>query len=152
MLDVGPEGLGVLTAGASAGSMVGMAFLVGAADRLRRGLILIAVFALFGALLLVVGNSTLFWLSLLACGGIGAAAAMVDTLEWIMLQDAVPAALRGRAVGGWHFAIGWGWVGPLTLGAVADATTVQAALTLGGSVLLASAGAVWLAAGSIRAR
>ncbi|MCY4639099.1 MAG: MFS transporter [Chloroflexi bacterium] len=152
VLDVGPEGLGVLTAGASAGSMVGMAFLVGAADRLRRGLILIAVFALFGALLLVVGNSTLFWLSLLACGGIGAAAAMVDTLEWIMLQDAVPAALRGRAVGGWHFAIGWGWVGPLTLGAVADATTVQAALTLGGSVLLASAGAVWLAAGGIRAR
>ena len=152
VLEVGPEGLGVLTAGASAGSMVGMVFLVGATDRLRRGLMLVGVFALFGALLLVLGNSTLFWLSLLAAGGIGAAAAMVDTLEWIMLQEAVPAALRGRAVGGWHFAIGWGWIGPITLGAVADATTVSAALTLAGAVLLAAAGSVWLTAASIRER
>ena len=152
VLGVGPEGLGVLTAGASAGSMVGMVFLVGAADRLRRGLMLVGVFAFFGALLLVLGNSTLFWLSLLAAGGIGAAAAMVDTLEWIMLQEAVPPPLRGRAVGGWHFAIGWGWIGPITLGALADATTVSSALTLGGTVLLFSAGSVWLAASSIRAR
>ena len=118
----------------------------------RRGLMLVGVFALFGALLLVLGNSTLFWLSLLAAGGIGAAAAMVDTLEWIMLQDAVPAALRGRAVGGWHFAIGWGWIGPITLGALADATSVSVALTLGGAVLLAAAGSVWLTASSIRGR
>ena len=152
VLSVGPEGLGVLTAGAAVGSMLGMLFLVAAADRLRRGLMLTGVFALFGALLLVLGNSTLFWLSLGAAAGIGAAAAMVDTLEWIMLQHAVPASLRGRAVGGWNFAIGWGWIGPITLGAVAEATNVSTALTVGGTVLLVSAVAVWFAAGSIRAR
>ncbi len=142
----------MLTAGAAVGSMLGMLFLVAAADRLRRGLMLTGVFALFGALLLVLGNSTLFWLSLGAAAGIGAAAAMVDTLEWIMLQHAVPASLRGRAVGGWNFAIGWGWIGPITLGAVAEATNVSTALTVGGTVLLVSAVAVWFAAGSIRAR
>ena len=41
--------------------------------------------------------------------------------------------VRGRALGGWNFAIGWGWLGPLSLGALADATSVPAALTLSGN-------------------
>jgi MFS family permease len=152
VLDVGPERLGVLTAGVSVGAMLGTLFLVATADRLPRGLMLIAVFATFGSLILVLGNSTWFWVSVLACGGIGASAAMVDALEWIMLQHAVPESLRGRALGGWNFAIGWGWIGPITLGAIADATSVSAALTLSGSLLLATALAALLFARPLRAR
>ena len=152
VLEVGPGRLGVLTAGAAVGSMLGTAFLVFAADRLRRGLMLIGVFLTFGALLVVLGNSTLFWLSLLAIAGIGASAAMVDALEWILLQDSVPDELRGRALGGWNFAIGWGWIGPITLGAIADATSVPTALTLSGTALLASALVALALAGSLRAR
>lgn len=152
VLEVGPERLGVLTASAAVGSMLGTAFLVFAADRLRRGLMLLGVFLIFGALLVVLGNSTLFWLSVLAVAGIGASAAIVDALEWIMLQDSVPDELRGRALGGWNFAIGWGWIGPITLGAIADATSVPTALTLSGTALLASALAALALAGSLRAR
>ena len=44
--------------------------------------------------------------------------------------------MRGRALGGWNFAIGWGWIGPLALGAVAEAAGVPAALTLSGALLV----------------
>lgn len=152
VLGVGPQGLGVLTAGTAVGSMLGTLFLVFAADRLRRGLMLLGVFAMFGVLLVALGNSTLFWVSVAAVGGIGAAAAMVDALEWIMLQESVPDAMRGRVVGGWNFAIGWGWIGPVTLGAIADATNVPTALSLSGTILLVSAVVVGLSVRSVRAR
>lgn len=152
VLNVGPERLGILTAGASVGSMFGALILVLTADRFRRGLMLIGVFVTFGALLMVLGNSTIFWLSVVAVAGIGASAAMVDVLEWIMLQDSVPDELRGRALGGWNFAIGWGWIGPIALGAIAEATNVPTALTLSGAVLLVSAMVTFLLAKSLRVR
>ncbi|HJM89965.1 MAG TPA: MFS transporter [Dehalococcoidia bacterium] len=152
VLEVGPERLGVLTAGVAIGSMLGMLLLVLAADRVRRGLMLIAVFATFGALLVVLGNSTIFWLSVVTVAGVGASAAMVDALEWIMLQDSVPDELRGRALGGWNFAIGWGWIGPLTLGAIADATGVPTALTLSGVGLVVSSAVALVLAKRLRAR
>ncbi|MCY4616809.1 MAG: MFS transporter, partial [Chloroflexi bacterium] len=108
VLDVGPERLGVLTAAVSVGAMFGTALLVVTADRLPRGLMLVSVFATFGLLVVVLGNSDVFWLSVAATAGIGASAAMVDALEWIMLQASVHDEGRGRALGGWNFAIGWG--------------------------------------------
>jgi hypothetical protein len=84
--------------------------------------------------------------------GIGASAAMVDALEWIMLQASVHAEVRGRALGGWNFAIGWGWLGPLGIGALADATSVPLALTLSGSLLVIFAVAALAASATLRAR
>ena len=77
---------------------------------------------------------------------------MVDALEWIMLQNAVPETLRGRALGGWNFAIGWGWIGPIALGAIADATSVPRALTLSGALLVTAAAVTLGLASSLRAR
>ena len=136
VLEVGPERLGVLTAGVAAGAMFGTALLVFTIDRLPRGLMLVGVFVTLGLLVVVLGNSTTFWLSVAATVGIGASAAMVDTLQWIMLQVNVGAGVRGRALGGWNFAIGWGWIGPLALGAVAEAAGVPVALTLSGALLV----------------
>ena len=113
---------------------------------------LIGVFMTFGTLLVVLGNSTIFWLSVVAVAGIGASAAVVDALEWMMLMDSVPDELRGRALGGWNFAIGWGWIGPITLGAIAEAAGVPTALTLSGTLLVASTVVVFAFAGSLRER
>ncbi len=98
---------------------------------------LILVFAVFGVLIVALGSSTSFALSLAVVAGIGAMAAMVDALEWIMLQASVPDRLRGRALGGWNLAIGFGWVGPIVLGAVADVAGVQWAFTTSGLLLVA---------------
>ena len=152
VLEVGPERLGVLTAGVAVGAMFGTALLVFAADRLPHGPMLVAVFVVFGLLVVLLGNSTVFWLSVAATAGIGVSAAMVDALQWIMLQLNVRAEERGRALGGWNFAIGWGWIGPLTLGAVAEATSVPLALTLNGTLLVIVAIAALAASATLRER
>ncbi len=136
ILEVGPERLGVLTAGFSLGAVAGTVLLLFAIDRLPHGLMLVAVFVTFGLLVVVLGNSTIFWLSVAATAGIGVSAAMVDALQWTMLQINVDAGERGRALGGWNFAIGWGWIGPLALGALAEEAGVPAALTLSGALLV----------------
>ncbi len=152
ILEVGPERLGVLTAGVAVGAMFGTALLVFTTDRLPHGLMLVTVFLTFGLLVVVLGNSTAFWLSVAATAGIGASAAMVDALQWIMLQVSVGAELRGRVLGGWNFAIGWGWLGPLALGAVAEAASVPAALTLSGTLLVIFALASLAASATLRER
>jgi MFS family permease len=139
VLEVGPEGLGTLASGAAVGSMLGTALLAATSHLPRRGLMLLTAVALFGVLIMLLGASTTFVLSLLVVAGIGAMAAMVDALEWIMLQASVPDRLRGRALGGWNLAIGLGWVGPIILGAVADLAGVRWALMLFGLLLIAVA-------------
>ena len=152
ILEVGPEHLGVLTAAMSVGAMFGTALLVFTIDRLPHGLMLVAVFVTFGLLVVVLGASTIFWLSVAAIAVIGASAAMVDALQWIMLQVNVGAEARGRALGGWHFAIGWGWVGPLALGALAEATSVSLALMLSGALLVLFSVACLAASATLRER
>ena len=152
VLEVGPERLGVLTAGVAAGAMFGTALLVFTIDRLPRGLMLVGVFVTLGLLVVVLGNSTILWLSVAATVGIGASAAMVDALQWTMLQVNVAAEERGRALGGWNFAIGWGWIGPLALGAVAEAAGVPAALTLSGALLVVFALVSLAASSTLRER
>ena len=66
-------------------------------------------------------------------------AALFDGLQWILLQDNMPRAMRGRAVGGWVWAIGLGWVGPLILGGIGEALGVSAAIAIGGGVVVALA-------------
>ena len=75
---------------------------------------------------------------------------MFDALQWILLQAGVDDALRGRALGAWNVAIGFGWLGPLILGAIADAVSVTAAFAVAGTVLLATAAAVSLGARQLR--
>ena len=136
VLGVGPEGLGALTASTALGSMGGTLILVATANRQYRGRLLLAVFAVFGVLLIALGGSRVFVVSLGIVAGLGATSAMVDALEWIMLQTAVPDHLRGRALGGWIFAIGFGWLGPISLGALAEVTSVSWAVATGGSLLV----------------
>ena len=108
LLGVGPEGLGALMSGAALGSMVGTAFLA-LAHRSPKGPLLL--------------------------GAVGAMAAMVDALEWMLLQASVDERLRGRVLGAWNLAIGWGWIGPVVLGALAEWIGVENALALSGALL-----------------
>ncbi len=150
VLDVGPEGLGTLASAAAIGSMAGTALLAATSHLPRRGLTLLVVVASFGAFIIGLGASSTFVVSLFVVGGIGAMAAMVDALEWIMLQSSVPDRLRGRALGGWNLAIGFGWVGPVVLGIVADTAGVQAALTTFGALLIVVALAAAVVARPLR--
>ncbi len=135
-LRVGPAGLGSLAAGTSLGSMLGTFVLVATASQRYRGRMLLGVFACFGVLLLGLGLSRVFVISLVVVAGLGATSAMIDALEWTLLQANVPNRLRGRVMGGWIFAVGFGWLGPLSLGALAQATSVGFAVIVAGGLLL----------------
>jgi len=105
----------------------------------------------FGAAMGALGFSQWFVVSLVLAVVIGACAAMFDALQWILLQTGVDDSLRGRALGAWNVAIGFGWLGPLLLGAIADAVSVTAAFALAGVVLMATALIVSVTARELRA-
>jgi hypothetical protein len=50
-------------------------------------------------------------------------------------------------LGAWNHAIGWGWIGPVALGAVAEGIGVDRALALSGALLaLTGIGVAWRSA------
>lgn len=134
-LGLGASGLGGLTFAAGLGGLLGAVVLavVPAAGAARW---LLAVVATFGLLLLGVAGSGFVPLTALALVGVGAAAAMFDGLQWALLQLRVDERLRSRALGGWVWAIGWGWVGPVLLGAIAEAGGARLAFAVAGVSLL----------------
>jgi predicted MFS family arabinose efflux permease len=147
VLEVGPIGLGGLTTMAGMGSLLGALGLVALSGYERKGRLLLGASLLYGLGILAFSASSWFLLSLLIVVGIGAMAATFDSLQWTLLQEHVPDRMRGRAVGAWVFAIGFGWVGHLELGAVGGWIGVQPALAINGGlvVIVALAAALWSA-------
>ena len=141
VLHVDADGLGTLTLMAGFGAVIGVAVLTAIGSSSRKGLLLIGIAMAYGLTLTVFASSGIFLLSLFLIMGVGASAAMFDAMQWTLLQQHVPDDMRGRAIGGWVFFIGFGWIGNLALGAVAQAVGVQWALG-GAGVLLVLTGLV----------
>jgi MFS family permease len=136
VLAVGASGLGVLTAAGGVGSVAGSVLLSVVGGMTQRGVLLLVVTFGYGVLLVAFGASDRFALSLLLVGGVGAAAAMFDALQWILLQLHVPDEMRGRALGGWVWAIGFGWIGPVVLGGLAEQIGVPKTLAMSGALVI----------------
>ena len=135
VLHIDAAGLGTLTFAAGLGGVAGTAVLSVLVDAVRRGPLLIVVTAVFAVSLVALSASEHFVPSLLLVALIGTMAAMFDTLQWMLLQASVPDAVRGRVIGTWTTAIGFGWLGPVILGAVAEAAGVRWAVAGGGLVV-----------------
>ena len=80
--------------------------------------------------------STSFALSFVLLVVVGAAMASSDTLGQSLLQRNVDDTERGSAMGIWFFAIGFGPVGLVALGAAANAIGAPAALAASGALLV----------------
>ena len=104
-----------------------------------RGPMLLAVTAGYGLFLVAFAASSNFAVSLLLVAGVGAMAALFDALQWVLLQGNVPREMRGRAIGGWIWVIGFGWVGPIALGAAGEAVGVQWTIAGSGGIVVISA-------------
>ena len=150
VLEVGEVGLGVLSMMAGFGSLAGVLALTAIGNLRRKGLLLIGITLGYGAFLVSFASSGVFPLSLILISGVGAMAAAFDAMQWILLQQHVPDNMRGRAIGGWVFAIGFGWVGYLTLGAVAESVGVQWALAATGTLVVLTGLAAAAAAPKLR--
>ena len=138
-LGVDVKGLGMLTMMAGVGSVAGSVFLMALGNFAKKGLLLIAIAVSYGIFVSTFSASGSYAVALVLILGVGASAAAFDAMQWTLLQLNVPDDMRGRAVGAWVFAIGFGWVGHLGLGAVAENAGVQWALAVAGlSVILAA--------------
>ena len=142
--------LGTLTAMYGFGSFIGALCLAGLSEFRRKGLMVIAVAALYGAGILALGLSDLFMLSIVIITIVGMMAAMFDALQWGLLQANVPDAMRGRVLGGWMLAVAFGWIGHGELGIVSDAIGVDWAFVINGGLIVVVAGVALLTARSLK--
>ena len=138
-LSAGATALGVMTFSAGIGALVGLGAMVIVGPRLASINVLIAVIACFGILLIGLGSVTSIEGALPLIAGIGISASLFDAITLALVQQHVPHAMRGRALGGWVWAIGFGWIGAVTLGLVGEVFGIAIALSTGGVVTLSLA-------------
>jgi len=150
VLGVGATGLGALTAMAAIGGLVGSVLITALSDFSRKGLLAIGIIFIYGVGLISLGISEIFPVSLLIVSVVGIMASSFDALQWTLLMANVPDDMRGRAMGGWIFAIGFGWAGSLELGLIAEVYSVSWALSVNGIGLLILGIAALMFAGRLR--
>ncbi len=150
VLGVGSVGLGALTAMAAIGGLAGSVLITAISDYDRKGLLAVGIIFLYGGGLIALGVSEIFPLSLLIVTVVGTMASSFDALQWTMLMENVPDDMRGRAMGGWIFAIGFGWAGSLELGIIAEVYSVGWALSVNGIGLFALGVMALMFAGRLR--
>lgn len=96
ILQVGPQGLGVLRGAPAVGALVMSVWLARHPIRRRAGRKLLGAVAAYGAATVVFGLSGWFWLSVLALAAAGAADMVSVVVRHTLVQLETPDAMRGR--------------------------------------------------------
>ena len=135
VLDVGPEGLGLLTASRFVGATVGITGLAIAGDVKRPGALLLATMFFFGISQIVLGYAQTFWVAVTLVAIVNIMATMSDVLHQSLLQLSVSNEQRGRAMGSWIIGIGTAPIGQSEVGLLAGATDSKTALLINGASL-----------------
>jgi MFS family permease len=137
ILVVGPQGLGLLYAASAAGALLGAAgFSVWGPVRRAGHWILFGV-TLCGVCLLLFGNSSVFWLSILALVGLGVGDAVSAILRATINQLVTPDELRGRMASiNSIFTNSGPQLGQFQAGALAALIGAEFAVTAGGIISL----------------
>jgi MFS family permease len=139
VLQVGPEGFGLLMSAAGLGAVLGTLTLASLGDVERKGRLLLAsVFAL-GACLIVFSFSRSFALSLLLQVLAGAVQMLYFTTNQTMIQLTTPDELRGRVMGVYMLNQGLLPLGSLFAGTLADVFDAPTAVLIMGSLVAAMA-------------
>jgi MFS family permease len=129
-------GLGALSAARNLGAIAGMVLLARLGIGARGGRLILLATLGFGLALVGFALSTSFALSFVLLVAVGAAGAGLDTLAQSLLQQSVDDSERGSAMGIWFFAIGFGPLGHLGIGAAANAFGAPTAMVISGSLLV----------------
>ncbi|MBA7606924.1 Enterobactin exporter EntS [subsurface metagenome] len=136
ILGVGAVGLGMFSAVRSVGGLVAGLTLASLGDYKYKGRIMLGLFFSFGVSLILFANSSVYPLSLFFIGIVGITAAGHDAMQHILLQLNVTEAQRGRAMGIWQLSIGFGVLGSVTLGAMAETVGAPLAQSIFGTVMV----------------
>ena len=135
VVQVGPTGLGVMTAFRQAGGLMGLWLLAGLGTTRKKGLLMFATAIGFGGGLMAFSLSGNLYAFLGVLLFVNACAMAVDTLYKTLMQGLVSDEERGRAMGSWVLSIGFAPVGHIGVGALAGVVGAQRALLINGAIL-----------------
>ena len=137
VIQVGPTGLGIMTAGRQVGGLLGLWLLAGLGAFRKKGLMMFATAIGFGGGLMAFSLSGNIYSFLGVLLFVNACAMAVDTLYKTMMQELVSDEERGRAMGSWVLSIGFAPVGHVGVGALAGVVGAPRALLINGAILAA---------------
>jgi len=141
VLDLGPWALGMLRASPGVGALTVSIWLAGNPLRSHAGAMMLFCVGLFGAFTVVLGASTVAWLSILALIGLGAADVVSMYVRQTLIQLWTPDELRGRVS-----AVNQVFVGASNELGEFRAGTMAALIGVGPAVILGGVGAMGVAA------
>ena len=136
VLKVGAVGLGIFNTVLAVGGLVAGLALASLGDYKYKGKVILGIFLAFGVALILFANSTIYPASLVILGVVGVTAAGHDAMQHILLQLNVSEDQRGRAMGIWQLSIGFGVLGSVTLGILAERIGAPLAQSIFGAVMV----------------
>ena len=140
VLNAGPQGYGLLMAGAGVGALSSALFLASLGNYERKGLLLTIGNFVFPVALIFFSASQIYWLSWLCLVGVGAGLITQNALANTLLQSNVPDHLRGRILSLYTLMLlGMQPIGGLQIGSVARWFGPQEALAISASISIAFA-------------
>ena len=134
-LMVTESGLGTLRLAMGVGAVGGAVVLSLLGDFRRKGPLLLGATMGYGLGLFGLAVSPGLVTAIALVAVVGAMSSMFDSMQWTLLQVSVPDGMRGRVIGGWVFAIGFGWLGHIAMGVVGEAIGVRWAIGGAGAVV-----------------
>ena len=140
VLNVGPEGLGLMLASSGLGAMLATFMIASFGHRVvHKGALLLAGLLALGTCMLLLAMSTTLPLTMLALVGIGASQMVFMTTANTALQVIVPDELRGRVMSIWMLDNGLSPAGALMAGMIAQFMGAPFTVAFMGWIVLALA-------------
>jgi len=140
VLDVGPDGMGLLMGASAAGGLIGTfiaaVFVKGRWPRLM----LLGGAFIFGLSIFIFSNSTILLISLVALFISGIFNSLTMITNQTILQSAVPDELRGRVMGVFSLTYSMIPLGGLQVGILTDLLNVNWAVMIGSSIVMLFSG------------
>lgn len=136
VLDVGPEGLGLLMAAPGVGAIASLTFLASMGERWNRGMLLWITTTITPIFLMLFCASPLFWLSVVLLALVGAGQVSFRTISRVIIQIEAPRDLLGRVMSVFNMDQGMRSVGSVVMGAFATIFGASLGIALTAAVSL----------------
>ncbi len=119
VLNVGPEGLGLLMAAPGLGGIASLSFLASVGERWNRAMLLWVTTTTTPIFLILFCVSPIFWLSVVLLTLVGAGQVCFRTISRVIIQIEAPRNLMGRVMSVFNLDQGMRSIGSIILGAAA---------------------------------
>ncbi|MGH7828394.1 MAG: MFS transporter [Candidatus Binatia bacterium] len=138
VLEVGPEGLGLLMAAPGVGAIACLTFLASVGERWNRAKLLWIATTVTPIFLALFCASSIFWLSVVLLALVGAGQVSFRTISRVIIQIDAPRELLGRVMSVFNMDQGMRSVGSIVMGAFATifGASLGLALTAGLSLIV----------------